>query len=1127
MTIRTFSKLVFLLLATSLFTTAYSQGYQRLYFDNQRNVVNGSACPISSGGFYTAQVFERIQGNTEDDSIGFLITKHDPKGDPSGDSEWSNDFIIPGASYSFDGSVIDCARTKDDTIIVIAVDESSREREGKKFLLKVDPIGGQVASSRVIQDVNTEANTISYTSRSKIISGVRSSYNYFGTHDNGDTVAMHFIQFDSLDQTIASRSFIGFDPDTSNADLFNLSYLDSKQVSMDSSFVVSMAVPEDPTLAAIMTLDTIGRRRAAYLYELDGNVEFDITLNAIVETQDTGYVAVGHCVHNSISNGIVVKLDSSLNVLWAKQLDIEATSLDINQALDVVINRGGQIVVGGKYVKSGFVHGNYTAIFDETGRLTKALKYENENSLALELSTGFNSSIDMDTFSLDGGILFATNGALVPPETLAPMIFRMDGTGGASCEDTLSFASITDIDFTRVELGVFERRAYAEVLELEDVEVNEHMYDVPTLNLGTMIYCPNSDTLHVFNAETAGATSYLWSTGETTPSITVGLGELMAGDSEMVSVIVTIDERICYTLCDTGSVMKYDLPVAEIEPNNARYCLFREVTLQAQNAAANSAPIVGVQWAHDPTLTNRNITVPYEVGTSYTVTITDECGETSMAQYTIGDLEPTPNVIISIDDSSLCVDKLLGLSAEWLGNSAEIDAYEWSTGEDSKDILIDSPGTYAVTLTDVCGHVSSGSIEVGPDEFIIPEVDLDLTKSSLRLLDCAITLTAIPIGGTEPFTYSWNTGESGRSIDVIATANASDTYTVTVTDRCGMTAESSIIVNRDEFDTAIDPFEVVFIDNCESFTLLLEPELEGVNYQWSTGDTTSSITVVDIQEYSVTVTACTDVIQVATVIPSRMQDLAVSISPPGRFNADCEVPFRADVVGNSAPYTYLWSTGSTEETTTIDPVDGVELFVTVTDNCGVTAMASRTVSDLNLSPELMDISISDQVDTSDCNSKILTVNFDPEDAINRLQTIRWSTGETTRSITVDDQELYTVTVTACKDVVLEASVEPSPPNPFEWPNIFFPYSNAIDINETFGPEYEEECLENIDGDYRLEIYNRWGKRVFAADNPEERWSGSLNNQGDRLEEDVYMWQHLQGGNLVTKGHVTLVRNTGN
>ncbi len=64
-------------------------------------------------------------------------------------------------------------------------------------------------------------------------------------------------------------------------------------------------------------------------------------------------------------------------------------------------------------------------------------------------------------------------------------------------------------------------------------------------------------------------------------------------------------------------------------------------------------------------------------------------------------------------------------------------------------------------------------------------------------------------------------------------------------------------------------------------------------------------------------------------------------------------------------------------------------------------------------------------------------------------------------------------------------------------------------------------------DYRLIIYDRWGKEVFVTDNPEEGWNGRHNNTGALLPGGVYMflatYKIPRGTKKEERGYATLVR----
>ncbi len=89
------------------------------------------------------------------------------------------------------------------------------------------------------------------------------------------------------------------------------------------------------------------------------------------------------------------------------------------------------------------------------------------------------------------------------------------------------------------------------------------------------------------------------------------------------------------------------------------------------------------------------------------------------------------------------------------------------------------------------------------------------------------------------------------------------------------------------------------------------------------------------------------------------------------------------------------------------------------------------------------------------------------------------------------------------------------------PNAFSPDGNGL--NDNFGPVSQE----NID--YVMEVYNRWGEKVFSGNQQTDGWNGTFRN--DACPSEVYIWVisyttkddkgYVQGETL--SGQVALVR----
>lgn len=90
-----------------------------------------------------------------------------------------------------------------------------------------------------------------------------------------------------------------------------------------------------------------------------------------------------------------------------------------------------------------------------------------------------------------------------------------------------------------------------------------------------------------------------------------------------------------------------------------------------------------------------------------------------------------------------------------------------------------------------------------------------------------------------------------------------------------------------------------------------------------------------------------------------------------------------------------------------------------------------------------------------------------------------------------------------------------------FPNAFTPNNNGR--NEVF----RGVGNVNLINDYSMNIYDRWGKVVFATNDPNEGWNGRLQNSGELLPMGVYMYlasyRVPRGDMKERRGFATLVR----
>lgn len=90
------------------------------------------------------------------------------------------------------------------------------------------------------------------------------------------------------------------------------------------------------------------------------------------------------------------------------------------------------------------------------------------------------------------------------------------------------------------------------------------------------------------------------------------------------------------------------------------------------------------------------------------------------------------------------------------------------------------------------------------------------------------------------------------------------------------------------------------------------------------------------------------------------------------------------------------------------------------------------------------------------------------------------------------------------------------------PSSFTP--NGDGLNDEFGPNGEK-----IDPDgYSFIIFNRWGEVLFSTTDVTEKWNGKINNGGELVPEDAYVWKIMaKDGNNGEEheyfGHVLVIK----
>jgi gliding motility-associated-like protein len=125
-----------------------------------------------------------------------------------------------------------------------------------------------------------------------------------------------------------------------------------------------------------------------------------------------------------------------------------------------------------------------------------------------------------------------------------------------------------------------------------------------------------------------------------------------------------------------------------------------------------------------------------------------------------------------------------------------------------------------------------------------------------------------------------------------------------------------------------------------------------------------------------------------------------------------------------------------------------------------------------------------------------------------------------------DIRLLTQNANGCKDSTIRSICVFEGFN-FYMPSAFTPNNDGL--NDVFLPKGTGWLFDN----YKLEVYNRWGQKVFSTSNVYEGWDGGFKMDPFNLDatrakpNDIYTWRAVVTDNLqkqhVLSGMVSLVR----
>ncbi|HNU32182.1 MAG TPA: PKD domain-containing protein [Bacteroidia bacterium] len=466
------------------------------------------------------------------------------------------------------------------------------------------------------------------------------------------------------------------------------------------------------------------------------------------------------------------------------------------------------------------------------------------------------------------------------------------------------------------------------------VSTNALPTPVPVI-IGALSFCTGSSTVL---SEVSGWQSYLWSTGATTPSITV----TTAGN---YSVVVT-DVNGCTGVEFISTTVK-PLPIATTSPSgNVTTCSL------SQTLAATYGVGYSFQWR----LNSGNITgatsISYNATASgdYDVVVTESgCSSTSAGIILTLGTGATASITGSAtfcagSGNILTANTGSGITYQWYRNTV------LQNGATSSTFNANSTGTYYVIENSSCGTAQSNSIVV--TQINNPNATISYTTPLSFCAPGSVVLTSSTFSGVS---YQWQK----NSVDIAGatsqnySATSNGTYRVRQTaNGCFKYSPAVSVTTAASVTATITANGPVTFCTGGSVVLSVSNAVPGYGYQWKNNGvnisnaTSSSYTATTPGSFTCTVTAnCGTATSNAIVVSTG--GITASVNPSGAVTI-CSGAVAALSANTGTNYTFQWKRNGTNITGATNSTYGATIAgsytVAITSPCGNATSAATTVS---------------------------------------------------------------------------------------------------------------------------------------------------------------------------------------
>jgi len=618
-------------------------------------------------------------------------------------------------------------------------------------------------------------------------------------------------------------------------------------------------------------------------------------------------------------------------------------------------------------------------------------------------SVTINSSIDPNV-QISGNLNFCDGGStvLTASGTGSGLSYAWS-TGASTPNITVTTPGSYTVNVTNSNNCIFSKTVLVNKNPLDTVQVS-----------GDLTFCDGESTVLTV-LSTGSGLSYAWSTGATTPSITVttpGSYTVSVTNSNNCTSSKTVVvnknpldavQNSSITICSTSATTTFDLTSVQSQISSVPGINFKYYQNQTDAVADNTN-----------TITNP-VAFSSGNGVVYVLVKSGNCSKIATINLVVTltptiTSQPTNKLVCIGGTTSFSVSSINDIGYQWQVNmgSGFVDLVNDATysGVTSNTLTITNATrslngySYKLVVKSNCSpHLNSNTVIL-----TVPEVNATLTSVNVSCFGLTNgSATIVPPGDAAPYTYLWSNGSTSAIINNLAPG----TYTVVITDTNGCTANKSMVITQPAVISNALKVKNVSCNGGNDATIEVTPSggTAPFTYLWTHNNaTTSTITGLVAGTYNVQVKDANNCIKTEQIVITQPDILTAAITSK---NVSCNATFTGEatvnVVGGTAPYTYNWNNGIT--TATNNGLRPGTFSVTVTDAKGCAVNASVVITEPTV------LTVSTNQTKAGCNGETTNSVIATPSGGTQPYTYLWSNGLTTANADNLLPGTYNLTVT--------------------------------------------------------------------------------------------------------------------